>query len=135
MNSTAQLHDLTPLLRWVPIAVAATLLGLLFWADPLVLAIGVAALLLVGSTVTERNSLAVLILMLPFHRAGLGLDIGSGFGVFDFYSIWFLLLYFWRGLIAGSFRIERHPVILLGFVMLTPDRAASHDTKYSSCVS
>ncbi|MBI5645435.1 MAG: O-antigen ligase family protein [Ignavibacteriae bacterium] len=118
MNSSAPTYDLTQLVRWLPIAIAATLLGLLFWADPLVLLIGVAALLLAGSTVSERNSLAVLILMLPFHRAGLGLDIGSGFGVFDFYAIWFLLLYFWRGLIVGAFRIERHPVILLGFVML-----------------
>ncbi len=118
MNTTTHAYNLTPLLLWFPAAIAVVLLGLMFWADPLVLLIGVAALLLAGSTVTERNSLAALILMLPFHRAGLGLDIGSGFGVFDFYAIWFLLLYFWRGLIVGSFRIERHPVILLGFVML-----------------
>jgi O-antigen ligase len=109
---------LPPLLCLLPIAAAALLLGGISMLGPVITAAAAASLLLLAATINVRAQLMVLIAALPLYRMGMGSAIGYGFGFFDIYTVWFILLFLWRIALVDLFRFRIPGVIMLGVVML-----------------
>lgn len=110
--------SLPRLLQWLPIAVSVALIGSLALNLTLFVAIAVVALTGMALTIDRRRSVYMLIFLLPLYRTGMGSDVGSGFGVFDLYSVWFIFLFVWRIGLLDFFRFEKHRVFVLGVIML-----------------
>jgi O-antigen ligase len=109
---------LPPLLRSAPVAVAALLLGAFFMFDPLLVGLAAAALIVMLSTINVRAQMALLVATLPLYRMGMGSEVGSGFGPFDLYTVWFALLFLWKLGPVELLRVRLPGVVVLASVML-----------------
>lgn len=106
------------IIKVVPILAAVLCLSGMFVFDPLAIGIAATVLIFVGFCFPLRNRLIMLFALLPFSRAGLGWELGTGFGPFDLYAIWFGLLFLWRIIVVDVFQIRNSPILTAGWLML-----------------
>lgn len=106
------------IIKAVPILAAVLCLSGMFVFDPLAIGIVATVLIFVGFCLPLRNRLIMLFTLLPFSRAGLGWELGTGFGPFDLYAIWFGLLFLWRIIAVDVFQIRSSPILTAGWLML-----------------
>jgi len=106
------------IIQAVPILAALLCLVGMFFFDPLAIGIVATVLLFVGFCFPLHSRLIMLFALLPFSRAGLGWELGTGFGLFDLYAIWFGLLFLWRIIMVDVFQIRISPILTAGWLML-----------------
>jgi O-antigen ligase len=96
----------------------ALALGALFFVDVLWVMVGLAAILLLIITAHPRSALLMLVVALPFSRLGIGIPRLPGVGVFDFYAVWFILVFFLHALVTDGGPTDRPRALRWGAVML-----------------
>ena len=108
-----------PLKMWI-IALGLSLAGVPFLlvTNALVIGVGFLAALTLVLSLDERFRLFALVGLLPFSHAGVGLSEFGGFGPFDFYLAWVLLLFLWSVGPLRLFRIHLPRPVWLGALLL-----------------
>ena len=101
----------------IPIGLAIASLIALALSSETHLAIGLLLLLALIVSVIPVARVGILILLLPFAHAGLGLEALPGFGLYDAYAAFFLLLFVIRFAVREVFQFDRIPVLGLTGIM------------------
>lgn len=118
MNAGHNDAQIPPSLWVAGIGVSMVAIPLLFITDILVLTLGLVGLFVIIICANERYRLFTLVALLPFAHAGIGWSELGGFGPYDIFLGWFVLLYLWR---VGPLTLFQVPIprpLCLGGVML-----------------
>jgi hypothetical protein len=102
----------------IPIGLAISSFIALALTSEVYIAVG---LLILAALVVSASPIArigLLILLLPFAHAGIGIESLPGFGIYDAYNAFFLLLFILKIAVHDAFRFNRIPVLGLTGVML-----------------
>ena len=93
-------------------------LPLLFFTDIATVGLGLLGLILIAVSADERVRLFVLVALIPFAHAGLGWSELGGFGLYDIFLGWFLLLYLWKAGPLMLFQVELPRPLWLACIMV-----------------
>ncbi len=96
----------------IPLLILVPALLLLLVVKLTVLLVAAGAITVLVLSLRRRYRLAILIGLLPFSHAGVGIEALPGFGVYDFYSLWYLGIVFTRW-IYGGVTLRRLPSPIL----------------------
>lgn len=108
-----------PASLWViSISVSLAAVPLLFFTDIAVVGLGILGLMAMIASFDDRYRLFILVALIPFAHAGIGLSEMGGFGPYDIFLGWFVLLYLWRIGPITLFQVEVPRTLWLGGLMV-----------------
>ena len=106
-------------LWFVSIGSSLAAIPFLFFIDILFVGLGLLGLAVVLISLDDRYRMFILVALLPLSHAGVGLSDLGGFGPYDIFLAWFILLFLWRAGPLTLFRFELpRPIWLSGAMIL-----------------
>lgn len=113
-RADVQLLPRLSLLVWLGAGLALIVVAV---ADVFVLAIAVGGMLMLGASSNRTVGIFLLVALIPFAHAGVGLESLPGFGIYDLYTAWFILLFLGRIVLRDLLEFELPQVFKLAGLM------------------
>jgi O-antigen ligase len=94
-----------------------TAIAFLFITNPVYILIGFTIIVVFLLSFWERYRLYILLLLLPFSHAGLGINSFGGFGVFDIFLGWSVFLFLFKKIFIENFRLDLPWILRIVFIL------------------